>query len=109
MGCVVVLLAALLSFGFAFAVGWVLFRRSRRSVGPSWEEWRDADPLGGRWAPLIRSVVGAATAVGLLGLGAPAELRGALLGTVAGFCAPFAVEGVRRFQRTRRLRTGHGW
>jgi hypothetical protein len=103
-----VVVAALVSFGVSFLVGWVLFRRARRGVGPSWEEWRDAERLGGRWAPLIRVAVSAATLIGLVGLGAPGALRAALLGSVVGFCVPFAVEGARRYLRNRRVAAGAG-
>ena len=98
----IVLAAALVSFGLGLLVGRIVFRRASRHIGPSWVEWRDAERIGGRWQPLIRAAAAAATTVGLLGLGAPGPLRAALLGTLTGVCAPFAVEGVRRYVRARR-------
>jgi hypothetical protein len=95
-----VVAAALLSFGLGLLVGLILFRRVRPRIGPSWEEWRHAEQIGGRWKPLIRGAVSGATAVGLLGFGAPAPVRAALLGAVFGICVPFAVEGVRRYVRS---------
>src|SRR5215210_117855 len=98
-----VIAAALVSLGVSFLAGWILFRRARRSVGPSWDEWRDAGRLGGRWARLIAVAVGAATLVGIRGFGVPGALRVALLGAIVGFCIPFAAEGVRRYLRARRI------
>jgi hypothetical protein len=81
-----IIATALVSLGVSLLIGWVVFRRARQGVGASWEEWRYARQIGGRWAPLIKAAV-----------------RAALLAAVVGFSAPFAVEGVRRYLRTRRL------
>jgi hypothetical protein len=94
-----VIAAALVSFSLGLLLGFVLFRRSSRRIGPTWEEWRNAEQMGGRWKQLIRAGTGAATAVGLVGFGAPAALRATLLGFVLGICVPFLLEGGRRYMR----------
>jgi hypothetical protein len=96
------LAAALISFGLGLLVGRTVFRRASRDIGPSWEDWLNAELIGGRWKPLIRVAAIAAPAVGLVGFGAPGAVRAALLGAITGFCLPFAVEGVRRHSRARR-------
>ncbi len=101
-----VVAAALLSFSLGLLLGVVVFRRTSRRIGPTWEEWRNAEQIGGRWKPLIRAGVGAATAVGLLGFGAPPALRAALLGSVLGTCVPFLLEGGRRYLRARGAASG---
>jgi hypothetical protein len=103
-----VVAAALVSFGVSFLVGCVVFRRSLRTVGPSWEDWRYAERLGGRWSRLVGAAAGTATIRRPLRFGASGTLRAALLGTVVGFCVPFAAEGVRRYLRARRLTAGQG-
>ena len=101
-----VVAAAAVSFCLGLLLGLVMFRRASRRIGPTWEEWRNAEQIGGRWKHLIRTGAGAATAVGLLGFGAPPALRAALLGFVLGTCAPFLLEGGRRYLRTRRAASG---
>jgi hypothetical protein len=103
-----VVAAALVSFGLSLLVGWVLSRRARRGVGPSWEEWRDAEHIGGRWSRLVGAGAFVATLVGICGFGTSGPLRALLLGGVLGFCAPFAVEGARRYLRARREPAGQG-
>jgi hypothetical protein len=101
-----VVAAALVSFGAGLLLGWVLCRRARRGADSSWQEWRDAanfsDP---RYWP-VSLAAGAATLIGICGFGVPGALRAALLGTVAGFSLPFAVEGVRRYRRARQVPAG---
>jgi hypothetical protein len=99
----VVVASALVSFGVTFVLGWVLVRRAGQSLGPSWQEWRDANLMGGRWAPHIRIAVFVATLVGLIGFGAPPVLRAALLGAVFGLCMPFLFGGGRRYAHARSL------
>ena len=86
----------LAAFAGASILGFIVFRRVLPRTGSSWEEWRDAEQIGGRWTPVIAIVSGLATAVALIGFGAPPWLRAALLGALVGFCLPFAVEGIRR-------------
>jgi hypothetical protein len=102
-----VVAAALAAFAVTFVIGCVLVRRYRLRLGPSWEDWRDAKRLGGRWSRAVGLGAGAATFVGLYGLGAPWILRAVLLGMVTGFCLPFATEGVPRYLRERRVPAGH--
>ena len=99
----VVVLVAIVSIGVGLAVGEVMIRRTRRLVGPSWEEWRYAKQMGGRWAPLIGIAVFAATSVGFYGFGASDVVRAALLGAVGGSCVPFAAEGTRRYMSRGRV------
>jgi hypothetical protein len=101
-----VVAAALLSFSVGLLLGIVLFRRASRRIGPTWEEWRHAEQIGGRWKSLIRAAAGAATVVGLYGFGAPPPLRAALLGGVLGTCVPFLLEGGRRYLRARGAPSG---
>jgi hypothetical protein len=102
-----VVAAALAVFAVTFVISCVLVRRYRRRLGPSWEDWRDAKRLGGRWSPAVRLAAGTATLVGIYGLGAPWILRAVLLGMLTGFCLPFAAEGVRRYLHERRVPAGH--
>jgi len=104
-----VLAVALVSFGVGLVLSWLLMRRARadlRRARPrarwTWEEWRSADPLGGRWAPPGFVVSSAATLVVLYGFGAPGWLRAALLGLLAGICLPPFVHGVSLLWRERR-------
>jgi hypothetical protein len=91
-----VVAAALVSLGVSSLVACALLRRERGTVGPSWEEWRDAARIGGRWSPLLGAGAFGATLVGICGFGTSGPLRALLLGSVAGFCVPFAIEGARR-------------
>ncbi len=77
-----VVAATLLSFSVGLLLGFVQFRRASRRIGPTWEEWRHAEQIGGRRKSLIRAGAGAATAIGLYGFGTPPALRAALLGGV---------------------------
>src|SRR5215210_6278236 len=104
-----VLVAGLASLGVGLVAAWVLLRRARaklRRTRPdaqwSWEEWRAADPVGGRWAPLVYVTTFAAVTVGLYGFGTPGWLRAGLLGVVAGICLPPFLHGVRLLLRSRR-------
>jgi hypothetical protein len=94
-----VLPAFLASLVLGLLVGYVLMRRARASLGPTWEDWLYAEQIGGRWKPLIVVASAAAAAIGILGLGTPGWVQGALLGGIVGFCLPFGVEGTTRFTR----------
>jgi hypothetical protein len=83
----------------ALVLGSILLRRVLPRTGSSYEDWLGAEPLGGRWARAISIASGIAAAVGIIGFGAPGWLRAALLGMLAGFCLPFALEGIRRALR----------
>jgi hypothetical protein len=96
-----VVAAALVSFAAGLVAGRTMLRRVRPRTGTSWEEWRDADYLGGRWAWLIFYATCAAVGVGVYGFGTPWPLRAALLGVITGSCVPFAMEGLRRYRRAR--------
>jgi hypothetical protein len=102
----VVVASALIFFCLGLVAGWFLFRRARPRVGPSWEDWRHAEPIGGRAAPLIKAASTVAAGIGVLGFGAPSELRAALLGGLIGTCVPFALEGVRRYAHARASLSG---
>jgi hypothetical protein len=103
-----VLVVALVSFGIGMLAAWATFRSAkanlrRAGVGanPSAEDWRAADPFGGRWA-LPAFIAGSMAAmVGFYGFGAPAWVRAALIGVLAGFCLPPFVHGVRLRSRSR--------
>jgi hypothetical protein len=98
-----VVAAALVSLGVSSLVACALLRRARRTLGPSWEEWRDAERIGGRWKPLIRAGASIATLVCIYGFGVPGAVRAALIGGMVGFCTPLAAEGVRRYLRAKRV------
>jgi hypothetical protein len=93
--------AAMISFGAGLVVSLSLFRAATRKLrrerpGATWtrEEWRDADPLGGAWSPVVYTGTFAAMMVGLYGFGAPGWVRAILLGFVAGVCLPAFTHGV---------------
>ena len=100
--------SGLAAFAAGLVAGSLLLRRVRRRVGPSWEEWRFAESIGGRWAPVI---YGATLALGLVvvsGYFLPGWLRVGIAGAVLGLCAPFLAEGLRRRQRARNLSDDDG-
>jgi hypothetical protein len=94
-----VLPAFLAALVLGLLVGYLLMRRARASLGPTWEDWLYAEQIGGRWKPLIAVASFAAAFTGIFGLGTPGWVQGALLGGIVGFCLPFAGEGATRFTR----------
>jgi hypothetical protein len=101
-----VLATGVVSFGVGLVAAWVLLRRTRAKLGPgarwTWVEWRAAEPVGGRWAPMIFVLTLAAVMVSLYGFGAPGWLRAGLLGLVAGICLPPFLYGIWLLLRSRR-------
>jgi hypothetical protein len=94
-------MSGLAAFAAGLVAGWLLLRRARRRIGPSWEDWRYAEQIGGRWASLIR---GATLVLGVAVVSAfflPGWLRLSIAGAVLGFCVPFLAEGLRRKQAAR--------
>jgi hypothetical protein len=96
-----VLVIALVSFGIGMLGTWVTFRRAKANLrraglaaNPSVEDWRAADPFGGRWAVPAFIATSIAAMVGLYGFGVPDWVRAALIGVLAGFCLPPFVHGV---------------
>lgn len=107
-----VTVAAVVSFGVGFVAALAIFRRATRKLRRerpgakwTWEEWRDADPVGGAWSPAVYVGTFAAMIVGLYGFGAPGWVRATLLGFVAGVCLPAFTHGVYlKARRTVRAR-----
>jgi len=94
---VAIVVSAVLAFAAGLTLGLVKFLRVEG--GETWDDWRNAPQIGGRWANLLSIPAGLATMVALGGFGVPAPIRAALLSFLAGFCLPFAVEGARRYAR----------
>jgi len=93
----------LAAFAAGLVAGWLLLRRVRPRVGPSWEDWRYAEQIGGQWASLIRVstlVLGIAVVSGFF---LPGWLRAGIAGAIFGLCVPFLAEGLHRKQRARTL------
>jgi hypothetical protein len=95
------LVVALIAFAIGTLASWATFRRAKanlrrggRDRNPSVEDWRTADPFGGRWAPPAFTVAFIAAIVGIYGFGVPTWVRAALIGALAGFCLPPFVHGV---------------
>jgi hypothetical protein len=91
------LIMALASFGVGLLATWAMFRRAKatlrragRAVNPSLEDWRAADPLQfDSWTGLLAATAAfVVVSVGINGFGAPARVRAALLGVLAGICLP---------------------
>jgi hypothetical protein len=96
-------MSGLAAFAAGLVAGWLSLRRARRRIGPSWEDWRYAEQIGGRWAPLIYGatlVLGVAVVSGFF---LPGWLRLSIAGAVVGFCVPFLAEGLRRKQTARNI------
>lgn len=74
----------------------------RTDAGVTWEDWRGAPPIEGKWVQPLSYALGAAVSVGLIGFGLPALVRGVSLGLVIGVCGPFLAEGIHRWRRTGR-------
>jgi hypothetical protein len=103
-----VAVAGLVSLGVGLIAAWAMLRRARAKLRRnrpdaqwSWEEWRAADPLGGRWSPLISIASFTAVAVGAYGFGTPSWLRAGLIGVVTGVCLPPFLHGVWLLVRSR--------
>ena len=77
-------------------LGLPLLHRATAGIGPTWEDWRGAPHITGRWAPAAGVLAGVATFLAISGFGLPDWARAALLAFVVGLCLPFAVEGGRR-------------
>jgi|1186.fasta_scaffold1012116_1 hypothetical protein len=96
-----------LGFVCGAGLGIALLRRIRPTIGPTQEDWRYAEQVGGRWAPAVFIATTIASLVGLLGgpFGVPVVVRASLLGFLAGFCLPFFAEGIRRLAGSERRTT----
>jgi len=93
--------AGLAAFAVGLVAGWLLLRRVRRRVGPSWEDWRDAERIGGRWASLIYGATFVLAFAVVSGFFLPGWLRVGIAGAILGLCAPFLAQGLRRAQTAR--------
>jgi hypothetical protein len=99
----VLAVAGLAAFGAGVVAGWLLLRRVRRRVGPSWEDWRHAEQIGGRWAPVIYGATLVLGIVVVAGFFLPGGLRAGIAGAVLGLCVPFFAEGLRRRHAARNV------
>jgi hypothetical protein len=95
------MVTAAVSFGVGLVASFVILRRARRKLRRqrpaatwSWEEWRDADRVGGAWSPAMGVGTFVVIIVGLVGFGVPGWVRASLLGFVAGVCLPAFTVGV---------------
>ena len=75
--------------------------RVRERIGPTWDDWVEADQIGGSWSPAVfmASFLGATVVV--FGMGVPDAIRALMGGFLLGFSLPFLVEGVRRWSDRR--------
>jgi|SRR5690242_12790230 len=89
------------AFAVACSISYGVLRRVRSRLGPTWEDWRYAEPIGGRWWPLTFAATAVLTYLGFYGSFLPGWVRAGILGTIAGVCAPFFAEGIRRWARRR--------
>jgi len=86
------------AFAGGLVGGWLLLRRVRPRVGPSWEDWRYAEQIGGRWAWWIYGATLVLSVGVVYGFFLPSWLRAGITGALVGFCMPFLTEGLRRLR-----------
>lgn len=89
---------ALIAFVVGMLVAVVILRgvKAKMPDKPTYGDWQSAPLLGGGGIAtlLIMMFSGLAAFVGFIGFGLPGEVRGALLGWLFGFCAPFFFYGL---------------
>lgn len=102
-----VVAAAVVACGVGLAAGRLHKARVLPRLGPSWEDWRDAERIGGPRAGLVGFAVAVLLWLAQAGTFLPDWVRAAIPGALFGYCAPFFVEGVRRWRATRVKRTEH--
>ncbi len=95
-----VALVAIAALMLGTGAGLILLNRTQ--TGTTWAEWRNADLIGGKWWPLLGIGSFAAMWLGIHGYGLPGPIRAVLLGVLVGLCAPFFLEGLRRWWKTGR-------
>ena len=89
---------ALIAFVVGMLAAAVILRgvQARLPDKPTYGDWQSAPLLGGGGLGTLLLMLFSALAaiVGFIGFGLPGEVRGALLGWLFGFCAPFFFYGL---------------